>query len=68
MWQVILILGLSYLISKALTRSLENENDALKCTIKMLRKKNLEQKEKYQERMGMMNKALEQWETNAKRR
>lgn len=68
MLYLILMLLLSYLISKVLTRSLENENDALKCSIKMLRKKNLEQKEKYQERMGMMNKALEQWETNAKRR
>jgi uncharacterized membrane protein YraQ (UPF0718 family) len=58
---ILISLVLGYLFSKILTKSIERENEALKITIKMLKKKALEQKEKHDERVWLMNEALEQW-------
>jgi hypothetical protein len=52
---------LGYLFSKILTKSIERENEALKITIKMLKNKAIEQKDKHNERIWLMNEALEQW-------
>ena len=58
---ILIGLVLGYLFSKILTKSIERENESLKITIKILKSKALEEKEKHNERIWMMNEALEQW-------
>ncbi len=58
---ILISLVLGYLFSKILTKSIERENESLKITIKMLKKKALDEKDKHNERIWLMNQALEQW-------
>ena len=60
-WQVLITIGLAYLIAKTLNAHHEKQNEELRVRIEVIEDKRIEEREKYHERVALLNDALDQF-------
>jgi len=59
--QMSLVFVIGYLIAKTLTSTLERENEKLKQELVYVKQQRIQDKERYQDRIHMMNDAFNQY-------